>query len=231
MTAGKSSSAVERICRAIEDAIRKGELVAGQRLIEAELTRKLNVSRGPLREAMRDLEAEGLIALHPNRGASVRKLTRRDLAESFELRGVLEGTAAARCAKRIGEVGVREQIAAFFHEAQAYLDGEQRRPFVEHDTAMHEAILKLCENRILEEYCHRLRTPFFRLRFFTSSAVLDVKRSATEHVELLGAILDGDNMAAEQIARAHVSRIHGVVQRMTESDFDQTFHFGRPNAS
>lgn len=226
--AGKGgASTVERIRKTIEQAIRAGEIVAGQRLIESELTERLGVSRGPLREALHRLEGDGLVTIHPNRGATVRQLSRRDLAEFFQLRGLLEGFAAGRCAKRIDEEGVREKIAFFFHEAEDYRRGKLSRPFVEHDAAMHDAILRLAGNHLLEEYWRRLRMPIFlfRAHFFTNSAVLDVDQSAAEHMEMLGAVLDGDEGRAESLARAHVARINGIVQRMVDREFDRVFHF------
>lgn len=225
--AGRSgASTVERIRRTIEEAIRAGELVAGQRLIESELTERLGVSRGPLREALHRLEGDGLVTIHPNRGAMVRQLSRRDMAEFFQLRGLLEGFAAARCAKRIDEEGVRETIAAFFHEANDYGLGKSSRPFAEHDAAMHDTMLRLAGNHLLEEYWRRLRMPIFLFRssfFTTNTEILDVDRSAAEHVELLGAVLDGDEVRAESLARAHVARINGIVQRMIDREFDRIF--------
>ena len=71
------TSAVERIRSDIEQAIVNGELVAGERLTEAALTKKLNVSRGPLREALQLLQNDGLITIQQNKGAVVRELTRQ----------------------------------------------------------------------------------------------------------------------------------------------------------
>lgn len=225
------ASTVERIRSAIEEAIRAGDFVAGQRLVESELTERLGVSRGPLREALHQLQGDGLVTIHPNRGAMVRELSRQDLGESFQLRGLMEGFAAARCARRIGEAGVRETVFRYYQEAKGYGLGREPRPFAEHDAEMHDALLRLAGNRLLEDYCRRLRMPFFRLRFFANTAVLDVSRSAAEHVEILGAVLDGDEARAEQAARAHVARVHGIVQRMADDEFDRVFHFQqRPGA-
>lgn len=219
------ASTVERIRQVIEQAIRTGELVAGQRLVESELTERLRVSRGPLREALHQLQGDGLVTIHPNRGAMVRVLSRRDLTESFQLRELMEGFAAARCAHRIGEPGVREAVSRFYHEAEGYGLDRQLRPFVEHDAEMHDVLLRHAGNHLLEDYWRRLRMPIFRFRFFTNTAVLDMNRSAAEHVEILGAVLEGNEARAEQAARAHVARVHGIVQRMADDEFDRVFHF------
>src|SRR5512138_3316718 len=77
----------------IRDAINSGRFVPGQRLVEAELTAEYGVSRGPLREALRQLSAEGLVELMPHRSAQVRRLTRVEILELFQIRGQLEAMA------------------------------------------------------------------------------------------------------------------------------------------
>jgi DNA-binding GntR family transcriptional regulator len=220
-----SASAVERIRLAIEQAIQDGDFVAGQRLTEAALTKRLQVSRGPLREAMLLLQSDGLISIQPNKGAVVRELTRQELAEFFQMRGLLEGYAASRCAKRIDENGVRDTLAPLRQEAEMQHRGQGGRPFAEHDAEMHATILRLANHRMLEDHWRRLRMPLLRFRFLASPATINISQSAAEHVELLGSILDGDENKAESIARAHVARINGIVQRMDQEEFDRIFRF------
>src|SRR5689334_17858448 len=93
----------ERIAERLRDDIRAGRLAPGQRLVEAELTRRLGVSRGPVREAFARLQSEGLVAIEPNRGASVRRMERKELEDLFWLRARLGADAASLAAKRVGE--------------------------------------------------------------------------------------------------------------------------------
>ena len=79
---------------AITDGVKDGRYAPGQRLVEADLTAELGVSRGPLREALGRLAAEGVLELEPYRGAVVRRLTREDVEDLFSVREVLEGEAA-----------------------------------------------------------------------------------------------------------------------------------------
>ena len=85
----------------LEARIDSARLVSGQRLVEADLTREFGISRALLREAFRQLAAEGAIELVPNRGAEVRRLTRQEALELFEIRTELEGMAARRAAERM----------------------------------------------------------------------------------------------------------------------------------
>lgn len=221
------TSAVECIRTDIEQAILSGEFVAGQRLTEAALTKKLNVSRGPLREALQLLQNDGLITIQQNKGAVVRELTRQQLAEFFQMRGLFEGFAARRCAKRIDETGVRDSLLPFLHEAMQISRGEQSRPFAEHDAELHATILRQANNETLESHWRRLRMPAMRLRFLGSPNTVDIVQSAKEHAILVGKILDGDEEGAEDAAHAHVARLNGIVQRMDQDEFDRVFRFVR----
>ena len=221
------ATAVDRIRNDIEQAIQDGEFIAGQRLTEAALTKKLNVSRGPLREAMMMLQNDGLITIQPNKGAVVRELTRRQLAEFFQIRALFEGFAARRCAKRIDEPGVREALLPFFHEASQIARGHSERPFPEHDADLHKTLLRLANHETLESHWHRLRMPVMRLRFLGNPNTVDPKQSAGEHVALLNSIMDGDEDAAAAAAEAHIARLNGIVQRMDQNEFDRIFRFAR----
>ena len=89
-------------------AILNGRFVPGQRLIEAELTTNLGVSRGPVREAFRRLSAEGLIEIVPNRGAVVRRLSMVEAIELFEIRMELEALAARKAAENMKDPCIRD---------------------------------------------------------------------------------------------------------------------------
>lgn len=97
MATGNVDAAYARI----RTAIVEGKYQSGERLVEQRLADELEVSRTPLREALRLLEAEGLVVIEPNRGASVRVLTADDVVDLYELRARLEGYAAERAATRV----------------------------------------------------------------------------------------------------------------------------------
>ncbi|SEQ79619.1 GntR family transcriptional regulator [Thalassovita taeanensis] len=221
------ATTVERIRLEIEAAIQNGEFVAGERLTETALTHKLKVSRGPLREALLLLENDGIVERQNNKGAVVRKLSRQQLSEFFQMREMFERFAAASCAKRINEAGVRDSFVALYQEAEHLQNGQQARPFSEHDEELHTTILSLANNDTLVRYWRRLRMPLMRLRFITNTTVFDVARSATEHMNILGGILDGDERGAADAIGAHVGRINGIVQRMDQGEFERVFWFAK----
>jgi len=100
--------------------IRAGALKPGDRLLEVELAGRLGISRTPVREAIRQLEADGLVVHVPRVGAAVRSLDPGEVTELYEMRGVLEGTAARLAARAASDVE-RQELAAIYAEMAAAL--------------------------------------------------------------------------------------------------------------
>src|SRR5574341_322553 len=99
---------VEQIATALRQAIADGKLRPGTRLLEVQVARQMGTSRAPLREALIQLEREGLVVRQPNRGAFVADLTEELVREVASLRGVLEGFAAGLAVKRLTEEDFRQ---------------------------------------------------------------------------------------------------------------------------
>ncbi|WP_033455106.1 GntR family transcriptional regulator, partial [Bordetella bronchiseptica] len=94
-----SGSTLEYVVDTLRQGILSGRLVPGQRLVEADLTRQLGVSRGPVRESFRRLSAEGLVESIPNQTTMVRRYSKAEMLELFEIRAELEALAARRAAE------------------------------------------------------------------------------------------------------------------------------------
>ena len=92
-------SSPDQVAQVLLDGIKSGRIVPGQRLIEADLTSELRVSRGPVREALKRLSAEGLVRLIPHRGAYIRKLTRREVMDILVIQETLTALAARLAAQ------------------------------------------------------------------------------------------------------------------------------------
>lgn len=109
---------------AIRDSIVSGVLRPGQQLVQAEIAAQMNVSRAPIREALRQLEEEGLVESIPYRGAFVSRVTRRDIIELYSLRGALESLAARLAIPRCSEEDIAglEAIVARMSEAAEVAD-------------------------------------------------------------------------------------------------------------
>ena len=136
-----------------------GMLSPGQRLIEPDLMTELEVGRSTIREAFLKLEAEGFVELRHQRGAIVRRMTRRDMAELFEVRERLEGLAAALCAANVTREGNRARLREL---REVWKQQSVRRDSIEHmasNVELHRGIILLADNQRLIRILEPLRGP------------------------------------------------------------------------
>src|SRR5580693_752906 len=105
-------SASAQVVAHVKEAIRSGRLSPGQRLLESELTDRLGMSRGPVREALAQLQVEGYIDVEPHRGARVHQMSREEMTDLFGVRALLAGDAARLAAARIDEGDNRARLTA-----------------------------------------------------------------------------------------------------------------------
>ncbi len=197
------ASAVDQLIEAIKLRVRAGRFVPGQRLVEADLMREFRLSRGPIRETLRRLGAEGLVQSEPFRGASIVKMSRRQVVELNQIREVLEGFAAAqaaRCSDARGRAALAQVEKFWSPKPAAHLIsyGEYNRQF-------HSLILELGGNRELPAFIDRTRLAIFRLQFSTIlHASAHIERSHADHIRISAAILKRDERGAELAMREHV---------------------------
>lgn len=199
-------SAVEHVVAELLDGVMEYRYAPGQRLVEADLTRQFNVSRGTVREAFRRLAADGLIEIVPNRGAVVRRLSQRDLAELFEIRCELEGLAARRAAGNIGDPACR----AAFESATAMIWDDAPRlritDYLDENARFHEAVLKASGNHQLGVVSRQFQLPVIMTQVSALLTPRTLERSLAEHRAIARAILAGDGEEAERMIRAHLQR-------------------------
>jgi DNA-binding GntR family transcriptional regulator len=186
------------------DEIRLGTLLPGARLREAELAARLGISRTPVREAIRRLEADGLVEHQPRQGASLRRLGHAEVTELYEMRVVLEGTAArlaARAASALELDELDEINAEMTASSDPVLIARANRQF-------HTTLLNAAKNRFLRRAMTGLRRTALVLG---RSTLLELERSAAaanEHATLLEALHRRDGEAAEAAMRTHIEAAH-----------------------
>jgi DNA-binding GntR family transcriptional regulator len=197
------NSAVDQVIDSIKAGIRQGRYVPGQRLVEPDMVRDLHVSRGSVREALRRLEAEGLVQIELYRGASIRKMSRSDFIAFNQIREVLEGLAASLAAERIDDAG----RAALIELEQIWARGSRGWTYPEYNEKFHTLILEASGNSELPVYIEQAKLLFFRLQFHRIARTpAQEKRSQREHDRVVKAILKGDSKAAERAMRDHVHK-------------------------
>lgn len=211
------ATAVQSVVDAIVEGVKEGRYAPGQRLVEADLTAELGVSRGPLREALGRLAAEGVLEIEPYRGALVRRLGREDVLDLFQIREVLEGEAARLAATLIDEGDHRPRLVAAIAAVDGFLDRNDSVGYMDENSRFHELIVELSGNKLLARLIGQLQVHAFRL-LFRRMVVEDtaVENSIAEHDQVAAAILAGDARAAERAMRHHVRRSGEMVLRTAE---------------
>ena len=147
----------------LRQAILKGELAPGERLMEIQLAQKLGVSRTPIREAIRKLELEGLVLMIPRKGAIVAEITVQDLEDVLEVRMALEELAVKIACKRITQEQL-EEIKRRSAEFCKTLYGDDVAACAQADMAFHDAIYEATGNRRLVQILNNLREQMYRYR-------------------------------------------------------------------
>lgn len=195
------SSRSELVYHALREAIQRRELKPGHRVTELEVAAWLKVSRTPVRDALRRLESEGMLALEPRTGLVVASITREAMLELYVMREVLEGTAARLCARQASdsEIMALEELV----RREARLQGNYEA-LARHNKLFHEAVHRGAHNRYLEKSLSAVNDSMCLLG---RSQMLIPERAAearAEHAALFKAIRNRDPEAAEQAARRHI---------------------------
>ena len=193
----------------IRNGILDGSYKDGDYLVETRLADELQVSRTPIREALKQLELEGLALSMPNRGVVVKAITQNDIDDMYNIRQILEGLAAYWAAQRITE----EQLNAL-SEKLDFMDFYTGRGGAEQlsklDNEFHELIFKACDSRMLSHILTSLHQNTRRAR--TSSLTIPSRPgdSLKEHKAIFAAIKAGDPDAAKVAMENHVKNAHSA---------------------
>lgn len=193
----------ERLCETIEELIATGELAPGSALDEAMLVERYAVSRTPVREALIQLAAEGLVELRPRRGAVVAQATPQRLVEMFEVMAELEAMCARLAARRAADADIAAIEAA--HE-RCRGAAERRDPdaYFYCNEAFHRSLYDSAHNAFLAEQAQALQRklrPYRRLQLRVRHRL---QRSFEEHQGIVDAIRAGDPDRAASAVRSHV---------------------------
>ena len=193
----------EQAYRAIREAIQEQRLSPGQRVPELDLCTWLKMSRTPVREALRRLQSDGMLVHAPGGGLSVAQHDLRAVAELYDVRESLEGTAAALAA--------RNGDATEIHILEAMLHAHRRLPddpavHARENTLFHEHIYRAAQNRFLLKSLLDLHDAVALLGRTTFAAPGRIEEAWSEHEAIVAAICAHDAVNAESLARAHVRR-------------------------
>jgi DNA-binding GntR family transcriptional regulator len=213
-----SQSVVESLFEKMRAHIIDGRFAPGQRLIEADLTAQFKISRGPLREAVRRLAAEGLVDITHNRGARVKRLDRSEVIALYEVREVMEGLAARLAAER-ANTAERTAIKAIFKDMAKALKANDVRGYIGLNSGFHALIMQAARNPALEAAIKRLQTPVLRVQFESMMTTDVASESFEEHRNIVDAIIDKNAEQAERLMRHHIRRSREMISQRQPDQF------------
>ncbi|MCC5992981.1 MAG: GntR family transcriptional regulator [Rhodobacteraceae bacterium] len=188
------------------DEIRHGTLPPGARLREVDLAARLNISRTPVREAIRRLEADGLVEHLPRQGASLRRLSYAEVMELYEMRAVLEGTAARLAARAASELELRE-LSDINQEMTASTDPAE---IVRLNRQFHATLMNAAKNRYLQRAIGAMGRTLLILGRSTLFDPARIASAAKEHDAVLRALQARDGVASERAMHAHIEAAHRI---------------------
>ncbi|WP_425090808.1 GntR family transcriptional regulator [Tropicimonas sp. S265A] len=189
------------------DDIRQRKLVPGARMLESEIAARLGISRTPVREAIRQMEADGLVVHIPRSGARIRTLEYSEVNELYEMRAVLEGTAARLSARAASEVELAE-LDAINTEMKDALDDMER--LYRLNRQFHDALLNAARNRYLSKSLEGLKKTLLILGPSTMEEGERASLAVAEHADMIDALRARDGAGAEAAMRRHIDAAHQV---------------------
>lgn len=199
------AQAVENAYRAIREGILDGTFPGSSHITARQLAEATGLSRTPVREAMRRLEAEGMITLIPHRGAFVASWTEDEIEQIYELRVLLESFAAQVAAQRVNE----EQRAELRDLADQMNVLVEQRPvdvdaIAEVNDRFHKCVLEACGNPRLRDLLGAITETPLQLSTFRRYSLEELRRSAAQHSELVTALSKGDPDWARSVMTSHI---------------------------
>lgn len=202
----------------LRQAILKGELEPGERLMEIQLAERLGVSRTPIREAIRKLELEGLVLMIPRKGAEVAKISARSLRDVLEVRRALEELAIELACQRMSEEEVGNLQKAQEDFKNAIAEGDAMK-IAETDEHYHDVIYEGTQNAKLIQMLNNLREQMYRYRLEYIKDEDKRKILVLEHEKILKTVRERKVAEAKEAVREHIDNQEITVARnITEKE-------------
>lgn len=198
---------------ALRQAILSGRFKPGERLTEAGLAKSLDVSRNPVREALRVLEVEGIVEINPRKGARVALLSTDEIQEIIELRAELEGMSAKYAARRCNDT-VRESLQKLLDDGNRADATGDLAVLKDLNQIFHSQIAKAGKNRFLVGFMKALNEKTQWI--FANRPEQNVADNWKEHAAILQAVISADAELASVLAKRHVEDIGKQIARATK---------------
>lgn len=196
----------------LRQAILRGELKPGERLMEIALSNRLGVSRTPVREAIRMLELEGLVIMIPRKGAQVAQITEQDMTDVLEVRLGLEELAVRFACERITDEEL-EKLGEAVQEFEKSITNADLSALAEADVKFHEIIYQATHNQRLVQIINNIREQMYRYRIEYLKDVESRKRLLKEHYAIWAALKNRDKDNAVKYICTHIVNQQEAIRR------------------
>ena len=193
-----------QVFKAIEDAVLNGEYNDGDGLNELKISEELGVSRTPVREALMQLELEGLVKNIPNKGAVVIGITEKDIEDIYAVRIRIEGLAARLCAEKISEDDLKH-FQKIVDLQEFYLAKHDTGQIWSLDSDFHKIIYNASQNRPLKFMLSNFHNYIKRARDISVHADGRAEKTVSEHKAILEAVKKRDGELAELLMARHIT--------------------------
>lgn len=197
----------------LREAILRGDLVPGERLMELQLAAKLGVSRTPIREAIRMLEQEGLAITIPRKGAIVAGMTEKDMQDVLEIREALEELSVQVACDKITDEEVAKLRENMENFETSLKSGDIKR-MAEADVEFHDVIYQATDNPKLINMLNNLREQMYRYRVEYLKNPSNHEQLLREHEAIYRGIMEKDKDAVTEMIRKHISNQVDVVKNI-----------------
>ncbi len=193
----------EVVFKTLRQAILRGELKPGERLMEIQLAEKIGVSRTPVREAIRMLELEGLVTMVPRKGAEVANITEKSLRDVLEVRRALDALSVELACERMSEDTLKRLEEAEKNVRIAMESGDASATALA-DVEFHNIIFEAAENERLNAMINNLAEQMYRYRFVYIKDEKNFENILFEHARIVQALGKRDKKEAAEAVKTHI---------------------------
>lgn len=206
----------DEVASRLRERIFAGDLAPGTFIDEVRVAEEMNISRTPLREALKVLTAEGLVRHEPRRGCFVAEVTEKDLDEIFPVIALLEGRCAYEAARNASDADL-QALEDLHQKLSRHAKAKRINDYYAANFAIHEAIITLADNRWLAQVIGDLRKIVKLARLQQLHAPGRLEQSLSEHLAVFAALKARDPEGAEAAMRTHLTRQREALRELARN--------------
>jgi len=211
----------QKVYRVLKTEIVKGAIKPGTKLLEGKIAEQMGISRTPVREALRELAAEGFLKMNPNQGMIVNNASIEDVQNVLQIRGVLEGLAARLTATLISKEETKK-LDSYIKQMEKFTGRNDSLAFSDIDAKFHELIVNSCGNKQLIQIRKNISEQVNRYRIKSLNVPGRLKYSLKEHQEIAEALKIKDSKRADILSKKHIeSALENFLSHMIGKEEDK----------